>query len=237
MGKESFINNDVYQSDIQELSLEKKITLGYFNGSEKVLEIGANRGYFTKLMIEKGCRVTCIEIDPLSANHIRQFSSNLIIGDIEDDDVMSLLVDTYDVILLMHVLEHMIDPWNVLRKLKSKLSKDGFILVLIPSISFWGFRRKFLLTGDFTYTDTGIFDKTHLRFFNYHTAKKLLTGSGYEIVEEKIPNCSIPLSVRIRKIPLLRRLEKYWNKWMIKKYPNLVGEIFLFQVKPVHDYK
>jgi len=71
----------------------------------------------------------------------------------------------FDVIIVGDILEHLIDPLKVLKKLAQVLKPHGLILISIPNIRDIKAIYSILMKGRFQYTTEGIFDKTHLRFF------------------------------------------------------------------------
>ena len=86
----------------------------------------------------------------------------------------------FDAIIASHVLEHLNDPGRLLREVRSVL--NGRLLVALPNVLHWRQRLAFL-RGHFRYTDGGLMDRTHLRFYDWQTAQELLQTSGYEIQE------------------------------------------------------
>lgn len=88
--------------------------------------------------------------------------------------------DTFDLICFNDVLEHMIDPWTILRESAQWLSPGGCVLALIPSIQFapvvWD-----LLRGRWNYTDTGTLDRTHVRFFTRSSMVEMFEQAGFQV--------------------------------------------------------
>ena len=78
------------------------------------------------------------------------------------------------------MLEHTFDPLQVLRSYQEFLAENGKILVSLPNVANWLNRLQFLL-GIFNYEMTGVMDRTHVRFFTFHSAKKLLEASAFTI--------------------------------------------------------
>jgi len=87
----------------------------------------------------------------------------------------------FDIIICADVLEHLVRPDLVLMKFAKYLSKKGYVLASIPNIVNWYYRLKFLF-GTFNYEESGILDKTHLRFFTLKTVKELFEASDYRII-------------------------------------------------------
>lgn len=91
---------------------------------------------------------------------------------------------TYDVIVFGDVLEHTIDPGAVLRKLLPKLKPRGFVVVSLPNIGFLWYRLLHLI-GIWEYRESGVMDKTHLRFFTYPAMKRFFWHNGMKICETR----------------------------------------------------
>lgn len=78
----------------------------------------------------------------------------------------------FDYIILADVIEHLHDPEETLARLIPYLKKDGSFLCSIPNMMHISVISP-LLQGRFDYTDAGICDKTHLRFFTLDSILKL----------------------------------------------------------------
>lgn len=89
----------------------------------------------------------------------------------------------YDVVLFLDVLEHLVDPAAVLDQAIQRLAPGGRVLVSLPNAAHWSMRKELLL-GRWRYTDSGLMDRTHLRFFTLATMRELLTGAGLDIQHE-----------------------------------------------------
>ena len=205
-----------------------------------VLEIGCATGYIGKFLKEKmNCKMYGIEIDREAAEIARPYYEKIIIGDVENENILNQLsVQYFDYILCMNVLEHLKNPKDVLIKLKKFIKPNGYLIATIPNIAHWAIRLK-LLYGNFDYekglfgTDhgKGIIDETHLRFFTLKTMKKLFLDTGYKIEYYSFdPDKGIP-----KFHGLLLRLSGGWKflKRIYSILPTLFGFQFIFKVKPL----
>jgi len=154
--------------------------VGMLRPGESVLEVGCAGGHMTRLMSEKGCRVSAVELDPEQAQQARRHAEHLIVADIESPETWAQIDGRFDAIVFADVLEHLRDPWEVLRRARQALADDGRVLASIPNVAYWHVRLKLLL-GRFEYTEFGIMDDTHLRFFTAGSAKRLFVSTGYRI--------------------------------------------------------
>jgi len=157
--------------------------------NKKVLEIGCATGTMSKRLAQNGCEVIGIEIDEDSAKIAKNYCKDVLISDIET--IGHLPYHDFDFILLLDVLEHLRSPLESLINLKVYLKKGGSIIVSIPNVANWRVRWN-LLFGRFEYTEYGILDRTHLRFFNENSARELLRDAGFDIAEfDIVPRVSI----------------------------------------------
>jgi 2-polyprenyl-3-methyl-5-hydroxy-6-metoxy-1,4-benzoquinol methylase len=90
------------------------------------------------------------------------------------------------------VLEHLINPKHILEELFKKLEPSGILIISVPNIANI-FVRVNLLFGRFDYTEKGILDKTHLRFFTQKSFKELISIEGAHV--EKLTTSTIPIEI------------------------------------------
>ncbi len=148
----------------------------------RVLDVGCGSGELARLLADRSDQIDGIEPNPERAENARRYMRNVITGT-GGPVVDTSLPGEYDVVIFADVLEHMGYPEETLQWASSKLSPDGTILALIPNSANWKVRRK-ILKGDWSYADTGYFDRDHLRFFDIRTAREL--GRDVGLVEDDI---------------------------------------------------
>lgn len=150
-------------------------------GIKKVIELGCGSGalgakYKT---ISPSSYWLGIEVVPEQASIAKGRLDNVLCQDVEIDD-LEIDDDTFDALIIGDVLEHLKDPWTVLRKLVVKVKSPGYIAICIPNIGHWTIIAS-LLQGSFDYTNSGILDKTHLRFFTLKSMLKMCDIAGIEV--------------------------------------------------------
>lgn len=130
----------------------------------------------------------------------------------------------YDCIVCSHVLEHLYDPWDVLRRMKANLSPSGTLIVALPNALEIRTRLQFL-RGRFRYSDWGILDRTHYRFFDLFSARELIDQAGFRI-DHFSSEGSFPMPV-LR--PLLGNFAARIDAWANRTWPGLVAFQFVFR--------
>ena len=143
----------------------------------RILEVGAGAGGTLKWLkgLNPTAETTAVELNPALLDQLRQNADVVIVGAI--DQKISQL-KTYDLILLLDVLEHLPDSSATLRKLAELLEPGGQVIVSLPNIAHLSVTIPLLLQRRFNYQDAGILDRTHLRFFVEDTAIKLLNDAN-----------------------------------------------------------
>lgn len=144
----------------------------------RVLEVGAGVGATLKWIktLYPKAETTAVEINSELLQELRQNVDIAIIGPV--DEIITQL-KTYDLILLLDVLEHLPDPAATLARLTEHLESDGRIIVSLPNIAHLSVSVPLLLLRRFRYREAGILDRTHLRFFVQDTAVKLLNDANF----------------------------------------------------------
>jgi len=114
----------------------------------------------------------------------------------------------FDCILFGDVLEHLIDPWQVLRDAVRCLKDDGTALLSIPNVKHYRVLRDLIFLDSWEYTEEGILDSTHLRFFTLRETRKLIAASGLAIAKLEY-NIDCPGYLSMLNFLLGRRLSSF----------------------------
>jgi len=151
--------------------------------SAQILEIGCGTGATGALALSEGCcgRYVGVELFEDAAEEARDVLSEVIVGNVE-----TLQLDwqpaTFDAIILSEVLEHLVEPGEVLKRLARYVRPGGMLLASSPNISHWRVIRE-LVMGRFQLADQGVFDRTHLRWFTPGTFADLADTAGFDVEE------------------------------------------------------
>ncbi len=150
--------------------------------AKTILDVGCAQGALGADYLRRnpGCRVLGMEINEAAAAHAKQRLSEVFVGDVEKTPMPFNVPDGIDCIIYGDVLEHLSDPWEVLKEHAKYLSPQGTMLVCMPNVEHCSFVARLLL-GKFDYEDSGLFDRTHLRWFTPRTMARALTEAGLEL--------------------------------------------------------
>ena len=149
-----------------------------------------------------------------------QYIDTVIVADINELDTST--IGEFDCIICSHILEHLYSPEKLLINLHDNLAKEGRLIVALPNVLFFKQRWEFI-KGNFKYTDGGLMDKTHFRFFDWETAYQLLIETNWHVTE-RLADAYFPLPL-IRRF--IRPLEPSLNKLVADKFPSLFGTQFV----------
>lgn len=182
--------------DVDRTVLKQKWEMNYFNEYPNymllslverqkeeefsVLEIGCDCG--VNLLHLKNqypnVRLYGVEINASAADiaaHVAQTQ----VANIEDKS-LDFAGTRFDYIIFGDVLEHLRNPEGTIAYCKSLLKEEGRILACIPNLMHYSVMYQ-LLNGNFTYTDTGLLDRTHIHFFTFNEIVRMFGNAGYEI--------------------------------------------------------
>lgn len=200
-------------------------------GRKRLLELGSSTGYMTQIFKKMGFAVDIVENDSTSVKKAQKYSVKSFIGSLDDDKLLQKITDKYDVIVAADVLEHLVNPDQVLDSMRKNLSQKGTIIISVPNIASWQIRKDLFFKGQFEYQESGILDKTHLIFFNFFTIQKLLEKKDFKIKSIDLYEVDYPLRDTIIRVPMIGKiLLKYFDKLMIKNYPNLSARHLVVEV-------
>jgi len=147
----------------------------------RVLEVGCATGCMTRALQENlDCEVHAVEPNPEDAAQAAPFASQMTVGDIGDPQVREAVGRGYDAVIFADVLEHLVDPWETVRWVRTILCPGGCVAASVPNVAHYTVRLG-LLRGRFDYAPYGLLDDTHLRFFTERSLRALFVDNGYAI--------------------------------------------------------
>lgn len=193
--------------------------------TRRLLDIGCGSGALgDKVKQKMGCEVVGITFSDAEAELAFKRLDHVVIQDLNHFDPGFL--GKFDCVVCSHVLEHLYQPQILLKKLHESLMPEATLIVALPNVLHWKQRLQFL-KGNFKYTDGGLMDRTHFRFFDWETAHALIEESGYQVLKAQADG-SFPLPV-VRKV--FPKLGSFIDQAAIKRFPGLFGFQFVFSCR------
>lgn len=139
-----------------------------------VLDIGCGSGSFLFYMRDQGWQTSGVEISPSAVTYVRQtLNLEVSLGDVFAANYPS---NTFDLITLWNVFEHLHDPAANLVEIRRILKVGGHIVLAVPNQQSWGAKL-------FGPAWVGYDVPRHLYTYTPDTLKTLLTRHGFELIE------------------------------------------------------
>lgn len=148
----------------------------------RVLDLGAADGAVACALRDRGCQVTAIERDAEGVAALIARGLTTIQADLDTLPADAVPPAAFDVVLMLDVLEHLVDPGALLARTRAWLAPGGRALLSVPNVTH-GAVRLSLLQGRFPRTDVGLLDRTHLHFFDQDSLQALVTGAGFGVLD------------------------------------------------------
>jgi 2-polyprenyl-3-methyl-5-hydroxy-6-metoxy-1,4-benzoquinol methylase len=184
-----------------------------------VLDVGCGGGAFgTALKAAWPCEVVGVTYSQAEAAVAGQALDHVEVVDLNLAELATL--GRFDCVVCSHVLEHLVDPLQVLGRLQACLCPGGTLVVALPNILFWKQRAQFM-RGRFRYAEGGLMDRTHLRFYDWNTAAQLLVDAGYQ-VRTRSADGVFPLASRLGAT-----LGSACNRAALRRWPGFFGVQFV----------
>ena len=186
--------------------------------SSRVFDIGCGGGDLGSSLKEKNCTVTGWDqkLDRIRGN--AGFYKLLEERDVEKEGFGK---EKYDAVVFSDVLEHLNDAGKVLRQSRNLLNTGGKVLVSLPNVAYFE-NRLGLFKGNWNYTDEGILDRTHIRFYTLATARKFLADAGFTVRDME------------PEIPIIHSA---WKRnlfsFLSRNFPSLFAIGWVFEVVPI----
>ena len=105
---------------------------------------------------------------------------NVLVGTYEEvyDDLPN---EYFDLVICNDVIEHMVNPDSFLQSIKNKMTNDGVMIGSVPNVRYLQNLSNLILKKDWEYVNSGILDRTHLKFFTEKSLKDTILNNGFKI--------------------------------------------------------
>lgn len=152
-------------------------------GVKSHLDVGCGSGGFLELVKKKFQPDVSIGIEPsVSAAEKGKSKGLKIINSFFTNDCCKEL-GNFDLISFNDVLEHVLQPEELLHLARKSLNSRGYVLASMPNFLYFENLLEIYSTQDWLYKDAGILDRTHLRFYTKKSMVRLFESCGFDILK------------------------------------------------------
>jgi SAM-dependent methyltransferase len=154
----------------------------------RLLDVGGGVGATSAYLKAQGYVESAGTVDMVDPKHALPTLDFAERADLEDPNALARITEVHGpfrMIIALDVLEHLVDPWTIVARLHNMLEPEGILVVSVPNVRNWRASLKLVLGNSWTYTEDGILDRTHLRFFVCQSAVDLVRSSGLAIESVK----------------------------------------------------
>lgn len=156
---------------------------------KKILEIGCGKGNF-RSNFPKDIEYWGVEPCVDAGSSAKEKLDRVLIGTY-DEFIEDIPENYFDLIVCNDVIEHMIDHDSFFNSIKTKMTRNGALVASIPNVRYVTNLYKLLIDKDWQYTDHGILDRTHLRWFTKKSLSRTVIKHDFNIKKIKGINGAI----------------------------------------------
>ena len=151
--------------------------------AKRILDLGCGEGLFSEsLKLRNGTEIWGVECEPGAAalakvrmDRVFQGDAARLVGELPEAH--------FDAIVCNDVLEHLPDPWSLLRDIRPLLAPGGSLVCSIPNVRHFSVLTDLAWRGEWRYADSGPLDRTHLRFFTRLGIQALFQETGWRLLQ------------------------------------------------------
>ncbi|MGE3273077.1 MAG: class I SAM-dependent methyltransferase [Chloroflexota bacterium] len=146
---------------------------------QSILDVGCGTGLGFQTYRRKGVRVVGVDNFASCIDEAAGRLDEALVFDVERQPWPEHFQGAFDVVAFCDVLEHLVDPWSVLRGVRPLLKPGGVVIASIPNLRQWRLIAKLAL-GRWTYqVGAGTVQRDHVRFFTRETVTDMFLEAGY----------------------------------------------------------
>ena len=199
----------------------------------KILDVGCSKGFIGKSLQNSGFEFYGVEYSKEDAKEAKKYYKEIKVLDL-DKKKPSCKNNSFDIIIMADIIEHLKDSLGIVKYFAECLKKDGIMIISTANVANIYVRLK-LLAGNFDYEERGIMDRTHLRFFTLKTFRKLAKEANLKIIKEDFTPIPLPMvHEKFQQGRILNPLHKM-NYHAMKLTPKLLAfQLILYCTRSSH---
>lgn len=147
----------------------------------RLLDVGSGAGAWAGLLRAAGAEeLVALDPSPVAVGEARRRYDSAVLGTLEEASLIELGGRPFNVVVAADVLEHLVNPWEALRILRSWAAPGARLAVSVPNLRFYRLVGNLVFRGEFEYELHGVRDWTHLRWFTRRSLSRMLRDAGWE---------------------------------------------------------
>lgn len=196
----------------------------------RLIDIGCSTGGLYQLISQMN--IEYLGIEPFEKDFNFAISQGLNVARLTAEEAVEKIDQKFNFVIFADVLEHLVQPQSVLNAAGKLLVNEGRIIISLPNVAHVAIRILHLL-GNWNYTERGILDETHLRFFTCKTAIDLVHKSGYEIVS--MAYTPVPVEALNLRLPTkIMGVLDYLSNGLTRLAPKLFAFQFIIECRKIN---
>jgi SAM-dependent methyltransferase len=165
-----------------------------------ILDIGCGRGDNASILKSQGKIVDGITFSSAEIEAAQKNMRHVYIFNLENGLPPEVFNHRYDAILCSHVLEHICWPEKLFNDIKTLLlASNGELVIALPNLMHYNTRIPLML-GNFNYSESGIMDKSHFKWYTYRSMTDLLISYGFQVKWKGVDGY-LPLHSLLKYLP------------------------------------
>lgn len=195
----------------------------------RVLDVGCSDGRFGALARRHGHSVTGVDV--IKHEGVADRLDTFVVADL-DEGLPAEVGSDFDIVIAADVIEHTVEPTDVLRALAGRLQPEGSLFISVPNFAHWYPRARVGL-GRFDYDTRGILDWGHLRFFTRRSLERVIADAGLRIIGRDVVGSPIELLDGHRSAPIraVTRVVGGIDRACVSVWPTMFGYQFLYELR------
>lgn len=193
---------------------------------KRVLDVGCSDGTLGASIKQHwpGATVVGMELSEQMGAVAAERLDQVLIGDIEASNALAGVDgQKFDVVIFADILEHLRDPWDMLRRIRPYLTPDCVVISSIPNIRHIDTIYHLVVKGEWPYRERGIHDRTHMRFFTKKNIIDMFASEHLTISQ---------MTANYRLIESPHRINRHAHRFAILGLAPFLAFQYLFVARP-----
>lgn len=176
-------NNYIREKNVRLIDLKNRLNrLNIIQSGARLLEIGCASGLFLELAAQRGFEGVGVEVSKFASAYARGKGLNVLTGRLRDQNFPT---ESFDVVVMWHVIEHLVDPAGELLEINRILRRGGYLFIECPNVASLNCRFVSTVTRKF---NAAFKLPEHIHYFSPDTLDRILRKTSFEVIHMETNN-------------------------------------------------